>query len=120
MVLDQILRRAGFEVRTAANGSTCLELLDGTPDAVPERRRSRPAHWEPAGRERREDRAFNRSVFAWEGDQAPAVATDDFGRKPYRPHKAFDGLARPLGVRELRRTGSASGRLTADSARVSR
>ena len=108
MILEQLLRRAGFSVRLASNGVAGIdEFREWRPHFIwmdmrmPEMggadaaRRIREL---PGGRKVK-IAAITASVFASEREEVLAAGMDDFLRKPYHSDKIFDCMVRQLGVR---------------------
>jgi CheY-like chemotaxis protein len=111
MVLDRLLRNAGFHVRTAADGELAVGLfpawrphfiwmdlrmdaMDGTEAA----RRIRSLDGERSVK----IAALTASAFADQRSEVLAAGLDDLVLKPYRPSEIFDCMERHLGVQYQR------------------
>jgi signal transduction histidine kinase/DNA-binding response OmpR family regulator len=127
MVLERLLHDAGFQVRTAGDGSLGVELFRSwrphliwmdlrmpLMDGITTARHIRALD---GGREVR-IAAVTASVFASQRSDVLAAGMDDFVCKPYRPGEIFDCIARQLGVR-YRRSEAAPASPRAPAAAVS-
>jgi signal transduction histidine kinase/ligand-binding sensor domain-containing protein/CheY-like chemotaxis protein len=108
MVLEQMLCRAGFQVRVVGNGALAIDAFEQwRPDFIwmdlnmPEMSGAEAARRVRALDGGREVKiaALTASVFASERDQVLAAGMDELVRKPYRPEEVFDCMSRQLGVR---------------------
>jgi CheY-like chemotaxis protein len=112
LLLERLLRKAGFKVRGAGDGVQAVEafriwqphfiwmdlrlpVLDGLEAA----KRIRELH---GGREVK-IASVTASIFASQREEVLAVGLDDSLRKPFRPWEIFDCMARHLGVRYVYR-----------------
>jgi len=108
MVLERLLKDAGFRVRVAENGAQgvkefrewrpqfiWMDLRMPVMDGIEATRRIRACE---GGREVK-IAAVTASGYAGERREILAEGLDDYVRKPYRPAEIFECLARHLGVR---------------------
>jgi signal transduction histidine kinase/DNA-binding response OmpR family regulator len=108
IVLQRLLKNAGFHVRVAQNGADAVkEFLEWRPqfiwmdlrmpfmDGIEATRIIRESE---GGREVK-IAAVTASGFASERSEILAKGVDDYVRKPYRPAEIFECMARHLGVR---------------------
>ena len=108
MVLEQMLTRAGFQVRVAENGALGVEAfeqwhphfiwMDQQTPVMSGTEATRRIRKLEGGREVKIV-AMTASVFASERDQMLTAGMDDFVRKPYRPAEVFACMGRLLGLR---------------------
>jgi len=110
LLLDRLLRAAGFQVRGAEDGLQAVEAfrvwrphfiwmdlhLPGL-GGLEAAKRIR----ELEGGSEVKIVAVTASAFASEREQVLAAGLDDFLRKPYRPREIFECMSRHLGVRYL-------------------
>ena len=111
LLLKRVLEGAGFQVRTAADGETGIDLfrewhphfiwldiqlpgINGMEVATQIRRL--------AGGRDVKIAALTASVFDEERDAVLAAGIDDFVRKPFRAKVIFESMERLLGVRYVR------------------
>ncbi len=105
VLLQQLLEQAGFQVRIAEDGLETIKLFEAWhPHFIwMDRRMPRLGGLEatqrirelPGGKEVK-IAALTASVFKEQRDELMAAGSDDFVRKPYRPHEIFDCMARHL------------------------
>jgi CheY-like chemotaxis protein len=110
MLLERILRGAGFQVRVAEDGERSVELFSSwRPHFIwMDLRLPGITGIEAALRIREKEGgtkarivAVTASAFSMQRDAALAAGLDDFVRKPYRVNEIFDCMGRLLGVRYL-------------------
>jgi signal transduction histidine kinase/ligand-binding sensor domain-containing protein/CheY-like chemotaxis protein len=108
LLLEGLLRRTGFKVRTAEHGVQAIEIFGGwRPHFIWMDLRLPGISGLEASRRIREMEgghevkivAVTASVFASQREEVLAAGLDDFLRKPYRPREIFDCMARHLGLR---------------------
>jgi signal transduction histidine kinase/CheY-like chemotaxis protein len=117
-VLEQTLRRAGFQVRVAQNGALGVEQFQRwrphfiwmdvrmpVMDGMEATRRIRKLE---GGRDVR-IAAVTASAFKTERSAVMAAGMDDFIGKPYRWNEVFECMGRHLGVRYLQKPVPAEG-----------
>ena len=105
ILLQQLLEQTGFQVRIAEDGLETIKLFEAWhPHFIwMDRRMPRLGGLEatqkirelPGGKEVK-IAALTASVFKEQRDELMAAGSDDFVRKPYRPHEIFDCMARHL------------------------
>ena len=108
MMLEQMLRAAGFQVRVAANGTLAVEQfqpwqphfiwMDLRMPELSGTEATRRIRALEGGKEVK-IAAMTASAFLSDRDEVMAAGMDDFIRKPYRPKEVFQCMARHLGVR---------------------
>ncbi len=108
MLLEQMLKRAGFQARVAEDGARGVELfqkwrphfiwMDVRMPKMGGAEAARSIRMLEGGRDVK-IAALTASVFASEREDVMASGMDDFVRKPYRPGEIFSCMARHLGVR---------------------
>jgi len=108
MIMEQMLRRAGFQVRVARSGAAAIEVFrEWRPQFIWMDLRMPEISGTEAARRIREMEGgrevkiagLTAAAFASEEDEVLAAGMDDFVRKPYHADKIFDCMARQLGVR---------------------
>lgn len=108
LVMEQMLRRAGFRVRLVERGAAAIAVFrEWGPHFIwMDLRMPDMSGTETARRIRQlpdggtvKIAAMTASAFASEREEVLAAGMDDFVRKPYRPAEIFDCLARHLPVR---------------------
>ena len=108
MIMEQMLRRAGFSVRLARSGAAGIqEFREWYPHFIlmdlrmPEMSGTDAARRirELPGGQKVKIAAMTASAFASEREEVLAAGMDDFVRKPYHADKIFDCMVRQLGVR---------------------
>ncbi|HKE22341.1 MAG TPA: ATP-binding protein [Bryobacteraceae bacterium] len=108
MIMELMLRRAGFRVQVARSGTEGIEVFEEwNPQFIwmdlrmPEfsgAEAARHIRKLQGGREVR-IAALTAAAFASERDEVMAAGMDDFVRKPYHTDEIFDCMARQLGLR---------------------
>jgi PAS domain S-box-containing protein len=115
LLLQTLLRDAGFEVQTAANGAVAVEAfgswhphfvwMDWRMPVMDGRQATQHIRSMEGGRDVK-IAAISASAFSEERDAILAAGVDDFLEKPFRPEAVFRCMARLLGVRYLRDTAA--------------
>ena len=112
MLLQRMLRNAGFRVRVARTGRAAIEMFTAwQPQFIWMDLRLPDMNGLQAaggirileGGEKVKIVVLTASVFTDHRDEVMAAGIDGFMRKPYRPREIFDCLAQQLGVRYLYR-----------------
>lgn len=111
LLLQQLLKDAGFTVKVAQNGAEGVEMFQSyhpqfiwmdrrmpVMDGLEATRRIRAL----AGGKDVKIAAVTASAFADQREEMLAAGMDDFVRKPYRPTEIFDCIERQLGVNFVR------------------
>jgi len=110
LVLERLMERAGFEVRSAVDGARGVEAfqswrphfiwMDLRMPLMDGKEATRRIRALDGGTEVKIV-AVTASAFASDREELLAAGVDDFVRKPYQPSELFDCMARHLGLRRV-------------------